>query len=315
MFGHARHVSRSLPKDAAISHLRTWLQACEESHTRCSLPPPELPARLLDISGSVPRLVESQDTEIPFGRYATLSHCWGDPNNPRPTMTTKSTLESRKKGISASELCPLFKDAIALCKGVGCDYIWIDSLCIIQDDDLDWNKESQKMAEVYSNAYFNIAATRCADSADGLFGERWTHGELLSDERCLVQAYPVGVSPAPGPPVYARIARDKDHRYVQGGNHSSGRHGQAPLLTRAWVLQELLLARRVLHVCASELIWECEDLYDCECGSLNSTCFNRRFTDRPYPPREARICADARRDRTLNENYTRFLAQNIRKIL
>ncbi|KAM7186910.1 Heterokaryon incompatibility protein (HET) domain containing protein [Naviculisporaceae sp. PSN 640] len=279
MFGNARHVSRFLPKNAVVSRVKKWLQACDEHHTCSTSPGQELPTRLLDISGRSPKIVESQGVEMPSGRYVTLSHCWGDPSNSRPTMTTRQNLESRKIGILARELSPLFKDAIALCKGVGCDYIWIDSLCIIQDDDLDWETESQKMAEVYSNAYFNIAATRCANSTDSLFQDRWTFGDMLSDERCPLREYPVGVSLAPGRPVYARISHDDDHRYVRGGDGLLGRHDQAPLLKRAWVLQEVLLAPRVLHVCASELIWECEELYDCECGSIISATSSNASLD------------------------------------
>lgn len=185
-------------------------------------------------------------------------------------MTTKETLESRKADISDDELSPVFRDAIQLCKGVGCDYIWIDSLCIVQDDHADWMRQSQKMAQIYSNAHFNIAATLSPDSTHSLFQERWTFGDGEDDEaRCPVLTHELEIPSGASLPVYARLSHRKDHGFIQNSN-LMGRLGQAPLMGRAWVFQEVLLARRVLHVCASELIWECKTLYTCECGSIDS---------------------------------------------
>jgi hypothetical protein len=229
----------------------------------------KLPSRVLDISANIPRLLEFQDDELPEGVYATMSHCWGNPEKSRPAMTTKDTLESRKIGIEPDELSPLFRDAIQLCKVVGCNFIWIDSLCIIQDDESDRTVQSQKMSQIYSNAYFNIAATSSADSTRSLFQERWSvgTGNNKPPPHCPVLNY--NIYPMAGRPVCVRQAHSRDHVYVQGRMPNLRWH-QAPLLDRAWVLQEVLLARRTLHVCSSELIWECRTMHDCECGSFDS---------------------------------------------
>ncbi|KAK1855288.1 het domain-containing protein [Colletotrichum chrysophilum] len=172
-------------------------------------------------------------------------------------------------GIASDDLTNLFKDAIQLRKEVGCDYIWIDSLCIVQDDNSDWTTQSQKMAEIYTNAHFNIAATSSANSHQGLFKERWTLGTGGDLARYPLLVYEVNNPSVPGHAVFVRPAHRRDHGYITGDILRS-RWLQAPLLQRAWVFQELMLARRTLHVCASELIWECKTLTTCECGALYS---------------------------------------------
>lgn len=267
-FGHAPELTRDLSDAKAVWALRSWLQRCEQSHESCRAPISKLPTRVLDLSAQKLRLVEFRDGASPHRKYASMSHCWGDPRNGKPTRTKRQTLESRKAGIEPYELSPLFRDAIHLCRMVGCDYLWIDSLCIVQDDPLDWEVESKKMAEIYSNAEFNIAATSCRDGTRGMFKQRWSVGRGDGSDQPML-TYEIIFSSATDGVVSVREAHNFDHRFVQGGL-CLGRMEKAPLLNRAWVLQEMLLSRRTLHVCSSELIWECRTLCDCECWSLDS---------------------------------------------
>lgn len=192
-----------------------------------------------------------------------MSHCWGTPDTEKPTTTTTDNLQERKAGIAVGELSPVFRDAIQLCKLVGCGYIWIDSLCIIQDDDSDWIRQSQDMAHIYSNAYFNIAATCQPNGSFGLF-ERpsISYGQQLCTRE-------IEIKPGVGTRVLARKDCRRDHGYVQGTvNSFTRRSTAAPLLERAWVFQEVLLARVNVHFCFSEVIWECRTTFICECGSI-----------------------------------------------
>ncbi|KAE8453294.1 hypothetical protein EG329_011361 [Mollisiaceae sp. DMI_Dod_QoI] len=74
-------------------------------------------------------------------------------------------------------LIPLqtFQDAIWVTQSLGFSYIWIDSLCIVQDDEDDWRQESALMSQVYGNAVVNIAATKAENGSVGLFAERDIH--------------------------------------------------------------------------------------------------------------------------------------------
>jgi hypothetical protein len=93
----------------------------------------------------------------------TLSHCWG---MSQIITTKRDTVEDRKKGISIRELPQTFQDVVSIARYLQVQYVWINSLCIIQDDRSDWEREASKMAEIYTNSYLAIAATFSADHSD-----------------------------------------------------------------------------------------------------------------------------------------------------
>jgi hypothetical protein len=138
-------------------------------------------------------------------------------------------------------------------------YVWIDSLCIIQDSEADWLKESAKMADIYLNAYLTIAGTRAAQGSEGLFASTQFFFEFE------------------GTPL---VAQNKTWLY----DYKDPDRLAFPLLTRGWVLQEMLLSSRVLHFCNDDLVFECSHAIECTCGphSRNDTSLTvqRKFFDR-----------------------------------
>ncbi len=113
-----------------------------------------------------PRLHVSHDQKA---QYTALSHCWGAL---KPLTTTGSSLEQRKQGIEWSSLPKTFRDAIHVTHSLGIKYLWIDSLCIVQDDSVDWEVESAKMASIYSQSFITIAATAAVNGSEGCYMER-----------------------------------------------------------------------------------------------------------------------------------------------
>jgi hypothetical protein len=101
--------------------------------------------------------------------YLTLSHCWGKDQIFRLLETN---IDQLRKAIPTNRLPQTFQQAIALTKRMGHRYIWIDSLCIIQDSEDDWHYESSRMGDVYKNSFCNISATAAEDGRMGLFFER-----------------------------------------------------------------------------------------------------------------------------------------------
>jgi hypothetical protein len=275
-------VPQHLSCAVAADWLQTWLRNCDDAHADCRLASSPVPHRVLDLSSDTARLVEfPQDQQPPHGKYATLSHCWANPSDSKPPMTTKNNFTWMQRGILTTDMSPLFRDAIQLCRSIGCNYIWIDSLCIIQDDDDDWSAQSQSMSEIYSNAYFNIAAVASPNSTQGLFQERWNYkGRYEYKDFYPIRTYDLKTRLMPEGIACVRDSHYRDHHYVEGQVYQA-RGKQAPLFTRAWVLQELLLARRTLYVCASELIWECKTLSDCECGTIEATKLDDRSLGGP----------------------------------
>ncbi|KAH8654616.1 heterokaryon incompatibility, partial [Tricladium varicosporioides] len=87
--------------------------------------------------------------------YLTLSHCWGGGNN---FKLQAGNLKHLKSEIPLDQLPRTFRDAMVITKVLGYRYLWIDSLCIIQDSEEDWAQEAGRMAQVYGNAILNLAA-------------------------------------------------------------------------------------------------------------------------------------------------------------
>ncbi|CAO2655697.1 Nn.00g045000.m01.CDS01 [Neocucurbitaria sp. VM-36] len=213
----------------------------------------ELPKRVLYISGDddnniKARLVQDGDQR---SDYVALSHCWG---TEQTCTTTKITLTDRTSGIPWETMSKTFQHAIKLALKLGFNYIWIDSLCIIQDDAIDWEIESSRMAEIYQNAAMTLAATSSMGDHMGCYTEDvQAHGELELNLPEDVGACRIAVR------------RPLEH---WAGQTANGLNTHFPLLTRGWAFQERLLCARVLHICHSELIWECREINACECGGL-----------------------------------------------
>jgi hypothetical protein len=217
-----------------------------------------LPTRLISIGHGleqdIPFVKLCEASEIPRdAEYMTLSHCWG--KLPLKSLTTKN-LKDMKSSISWSELPKTFRDAILITKRCDIDYLWIDSLCIIQDSKDDWDKESILMQHVYSNSFLNIAATSASDGRTScfFFFERNT----LAIQVCEFD-----------------IRWEKDRKVktviLRASDDFRGRDKlwldsfmAEPLNRRAWVVQERILSPRVLHFTSSQLVWECNERVLCE---------------------------------------------------
>ena len=134
---------------------------------------------MLDLTSpdSTTKLIETS-VATPKGPYVTLSHCWGTEGV--ILKTTKSNLEAFKHQLPDT-LPKTFSHAIAATRKLGVGYLWIDSLCIIQDDRGDWELESAQMHQVYQNALCNLAATSSSDGQGGLFFDRprITRGQVI----------------------------------------------------------------------------------------------------------------------------------------
>ena len=216
-------------------------------------------------------LIQTQksDTCLRCPFYATLSHCWGSVNVIR---TTKETLAQRMRGIDWESLPRTFQDAITIVRALQIWFIWIDSLCIIQDDDLDWKIESARMATIYSNSYINIAATGASDSRGGCFSPRSLKHVSRTFE---IASFPINPDPSTdhaGPTVFVRPSFESiHHRYSTRRTYDTDLPDTkaVPLLSRAWVFQERHLAPRTVHFHPSEMVMECKSKLCCECTGLD----------------------------------------------
>lgn len=198
-----------------------------------------------------------------------------------PIRTTKANYEQMKEGILISELPKTFRDAIKIAKSLYVRYLWIDSLCIIQDSEEDWAAEAEKMGGVYRKATFTIAAHGSADSSGGCFVAGASRQNGFSTIQGMNKE---GVKSD----IHIRLSgfrepsRDEGLAHIAKGNKTKLLPSR--LSTRGWVFQERLLSQRTLHYTGSELVFECRAGLQCECRvgldtSEHATNFKRKFME------------------------------------
>jgi hypothetical protein len=183
------------------------------------------------------QLVEGNKKRL---RYTTLSHSWG---TYQPVKTTKANISDHLQAINWSSLPQRFQDAVTITHSLGIEYLWIDALCIIQDDREDWGKESAEMKNVYGLSYLTIAAAAGEDSRYGLFGRQDIEDSYNDVPKTAFCARGILM------------------------NESS----PWPLFNRARIVQERLLAPRILYFCDYEVIFECSSQVRCQCSSISTS--------------------------------------------
>ena len=263
-----------------FAQIQTWLHHCTTTHTRCTelpsliSPTAQLPSRLLDVTSNTIKL----DCSIPPSGalpYTTLSHMWGTDPSACPQLTL-ATLPTFTAAIDIADLPPKYAYAIHITRALGYRYIWIDSLCIIQDSAEDWTREALKMAAVYGRSALNISYVFPPDKdvrenylrdprvllpcctalpgkvstsgSKGNKGEKGGNGE--GDKRLVISHRPNFHRPTWSPTVYKKIW---------------------PLLSRGWVFQERLLCPKTVYFGQERLLWECcEGIVDEYYGPLTT---------------------------------------------
>ncbi|KAH7137859.1 heterokaryon incompatibility protein-domain-containing protein [Dactylonectria macrodidyma] len=237
-------------KSASIIQLaQRWIKDCTDNHCKCSQKAGSkrpLPTRLIDVGPntqlSTVRLVSTRQLAAST-LYIALSYCWGGTKVLKLTAATEKEL---KRGVSISRLPRTIQDAVWVTPQLDMRYIWVDSIYIIQDSPADWGKEAASMGDVYRNCHFAIAALGAWSSTEGLFTER----------------DPLAVMPC-------RLYTDANGHDINIDGGSSVAHlvcfDDAPLHTRAWVVQERILAPRTLNFGAI-LAWECRELRRSDLG-------------------------------------------------
>ena len=293
--GTMPYIASISDSDQCYALIKEWLENCQAKHTCHPNTAVPLPTRLIEVGAddSIPQLVATNGQD---GNYITLSYVWGQVSKGN---TTKGNLQERlDNGISLNSLCKTHADAISITRKLGFKYLWIDALCIVQDDRQDWEAEAAQMCQIYRRASLTLAATSSKSGDDGIFSRR--PFELLARYAIVCALKPTGDDKEADDDIIMLVSsqeldpNDPDDMIdtkllvedAEGYNGpfvlvrkpvlSHGVYFKAfhkyyttesfPLETRAWCFQERLLSNRIVHFGKDELVWECNSAINCECG-------------------------------------------------
>lgn len=281
--------------ERSFAWARDQIEQCSKHHLECRVPEGEpssfTPSRLVQIP-SDPRdgVFLRLRSDIPDGtKYAALSYCWGKRQAWPACRTTRWNLASQLHRISWATLPVTVQDAVRATRKLGLDYIWIDSMCIIQDDEADWQVESMQMATVYAHAHVTLCAALALDTRTGVFSNR--DAESLSHIltiRFRGEEYPLYAFHVP-----QESGRIEPRLLADIWRGSLERSLEYPTFNRAWTFQERLASRRVLLFGKEELIMECasgcvfeESLYRLHAPQLSDKTLKEAYAGAMSSPRK-----------------------------
>ena len=225
--------------DEHAETIRRWVLECDQSHAEhkfVSSKKTRLPTRVIDvgdIAGS--GYVRLRDTNDQEGSYITLGHLWA--YNGSVPRTTHSNFASHCDGIPWHMLPRGFQDAVIVCQMLEIRYLWIDSLCIIQDSLEDWQRESNRMDRIFASAYLRIAPT---------FRDATIYGFLKRANNPLIV-----FSDGRSTEVPRNIYLDDDFQNFDRDVE------QSELCSRQWCFLERIFSSRTIYYAETHTYWEC----------------------------------------------------------
>ncbi|RFU23759.1 hypothetical protein B7463_g12578, partial [Scytalidium lignicola] len=230
----ARQIDGNILAPSGILQIGRRLQECFHSHETCRVKvsfirPPRFIA--VDSDFTTVRLQSLDPTRS--DPYAALSYCWGEGQSIRTTLANIATHE---KGIVVALLPKTLQDAIYVTRALGIKLLWIDSLCIIQDDLGTLTKEVADMTSYYGNALVTLSAASAKSCSEGFLHQV---SDDVRDE--------IG-------PFYFQTSMGSEARLKL----ASFKYEEEPINKRAWTLQEGLLSPRLVSFGSHQIGWSCK---------------------------------------------------------
>ena len=274
--GPGRNIPQHLTAKIAAEFAQKHLQKCQDQHEFClrsSMMAANItgPQRLIDLGSGSNEISEDMSLVDVYGSrrypYIAISYCWGSLTD--NSTTTVSNMNMRKSRIRYIELPKTLQDAVDITRALKIQYIWIDSLCIIQDsvENRDWHVESAKMASIYQGAILTLAATRSPAVSSGFLGSRDPPSRTFDELPEERWSHVIEWTNFSGETEEVFVRQRINHSAIVG---EDSRLPGCPLLSRGWTFQERLMSTRTLHFLQQEMIWECKSDFGCECLSIEA---------------------------------------------
>lgn len=258
----------------SIQRLRRWVRRCEKKHDKCS----ELRSKLHG-SGGPTRLIavgkdHSTHVSIYLNKdrspveYVALSYSWG---GDQPSMTVCANLDKRCKGLALDELPKTIRDAVVITRELRLPYLWVDAMCILQDDKADQDREMEFMHRMYSGAFLTLEAARANNSDEGFL-----QGRNLEEGYGMIFK------------VHCRRRKGEPPQPCNLSANSLEITYEEPIDSRAWTHQEHYLSFRTLRFGGRQTVWQCPYRLEVDGGlkyvwkPSSDTQFTGRIADKPY---------------------------------
>ncbi|PMD20119.1 HET-domain-containing protein [Hyaloscypha hepaticicola] len=262
LLGLAEPSNQSYTDRETIRWMKAKIKACEK-HEHGLAADGFIPERLLDVRRGRPRVVLRSDLvtlrktrsnvgdQVP--KYSALSYCWGS-NSEAQLKTTTDSLPDRLFGIDKNEMTAVLRDAVQITKSLSINYLWVDALCILQDDISDWERQCVNMDKIYGNAHITLRAESSRSFNEGFLsqkGRRITlpfQSSLLHSKKGLLCIQFKYVESA-----HRNRTSDSDILYSD--------YRLSRLSNRGWAFQETVLSIRVLMFGHANVHFFCGDSY------------------------------------------------------
>lgn len=265
--------------ELSIQRILAWIEICVTRHTNCpSAMTGTLPDRVLDVGEDDSSPVSLYLSNNETAKYACLSHTWGKSMLIR---TTRQNLQQYSHQVPWNDLSKLLQDVIEVCRRLSIRYLWVDTLCIIQDSHEDWEGQAAKMADIYEGAFLTISAPSSPSHDAGLHATSeppYTFYNLPAASVGHGQSHDISIvlgsrNPYDHRPLLDMLRSDGyiPHWTSVGWSNLSVFF---PAFERAWIYQERLMSPRILHFSSHELIWECREEVACDCGATHDVAPN-----------------------------------------
>lgn len=235
-----------------LDRARESLEDCVQNHPACSHEQKFLPTRLIKICSTShgKPLVHLEESPEVGARYVALSYCWGGEQLIR---TTRETLSTHRTIINFQDLPQTIKDAVIVTEKLGIYYLWIDALCIVQDDEEDRSREIDLMGYVYENSELTILATGASGVWEG-FLQNFLSSDYDRPDWVFKMLHTYNNKPRPVTITPKSFSGVKDH-----------------LSERAWAFQEKRFSHRTLEFSSACAHWSCRTKQSCY--RRTATCF------------------------------------------
>lgn len=245
---------------ATFDQLREWISVCNKSHACRKNSELFMPSAVIEIISGPEEEPKLRIVRAPsHEEYVALSYCWGEG---QPVKATQQTIDELTRNINYCDLPRTIRNAITVTLELECRFLWVDALCIIQDDEVYKAKEIALMPKIYESAYATIIAARSRSCDEGFL-----HDIITPDPSSYVFRFPLRGHGSSSGSILC-FAQEKNHRIVD------------PTEDRAWTLQEFLLSRRIIRFGGYQVTWLCPCSWETQRRNEPSNWWLRREKER-----------------------------------